>query len=187
MPSGSGGPELLLAIAERRDRASELRKPRVIARRLQTSRLPRPRGGRQCINVVVERLAGIADLTLHVPVEGSKQSGGSLFEQSCADWLRVVMNRIGPDLFASCFLVFVGERLPEAVGQIAIDGKSSRRSHDRGRGQAALHLVFRAVVAAAVLELADQLLTGRIRAPEWAYRSACSQGCTGDPSARRFR
>ncbi|AZO19501.1 MAG: ISAs1 family transposase [Mesorhizobium sp.] len=59
----------------------------------------------------------------------------------CADWLRVVMNRIGPDLFASCFLAFVGERLPEAVGQIAIDGKTSRRSHDRGRGQAALHLV----------------------------------------------
>lgn len=59
----------------------------------------------------------------------------------CADWLRVVMNRIGPDLFASCFLAFVAERLPEAVGQIAIDGKTSRRSHDRGCGQAALHLV----------------------------------------------
>ena len=59
----------------------------------------------------------------------------------CADWLRVVMNRIGPDLFASCFMSFVAERLPEAVGQIAIDGKTSRGSHDRGRGQAALHLV----------------------------------------------
>ena len=59
----------------------------------------------------------------------------------CADWLRVVMNRIGPELFASCFLNFVAERLPDCVGQIAIDGKTSRRSHDRGRGQAALHLV----------------------------------------------
>lgn len=59
----------------------------------------------------------------------------------CADWLRGVMNRIGPDLFASCFLNFVAERLPEAVGQIAIDSKTSRRSHDRGRGQVALHLV----------------------------------------------
>jgi predicted transposase YbfD/YdcC len=59
----------------------------------------------------------------------------------CADWLRVVMNRIGPELFASCFLNFVAERLPDAVGQIAIDGKTSRRSPDRGRGQAALHLV----------------------------------------------
>jgi predicted transposase YbfD/YdcC len=59
----------------------------------------------------------------------------------CADWLRVVMNRIDPELFASCFLNFVAERLPGAVGQIAIDGKTSRRSHDRGKGQAALHLV----------------------------------------------
>jgi predicted transposase YbfD/YdcC len=64
----------------------------------------------------------------------------------CADWLRVVMNRIGPDLFASCFMNFAAERLPKAAGQIAagqiaIDGKTSRRSHDRGRGQAALHLV----------------------------------------------
>jgi predicted transposase YbfD/YdcC len=59
----------------------------------------------------------------------------------CADWLRVVMNRIGPDLFASCFMNFVAERLPKAGGQIAIDGKASRRSHDRGSGKAALHLV----------------------------------------------
>jgi predicted transposase YbfD/YdcC len=59
----------------------------------------------------------------------------------CADWLRVVMNRIEPELFAACFMSFVAERLPHAGGQIAIDGKTSRRSHDRGRGQAALHLV----------------------------------------------
>lgn len=59
----------------------------------------------------------------------------------CADWLRVVMNRVSPDLFAACFLAFVAERLPDALGQIAIDGKTSRRSHDRGRGQAALYLV----------------------------------------------
>lgn len=59
----------------------------------------------------------------------------------CADWLRVVMNRIEPELFSACFLSFAAERLPGAVGQIAIDGKTSRRSHDRGRGQAALHLV----------------------------------------------
>ncbi len=51
------------------------------------------------------------------------------------------MNRIGPDLFASCILAFVAERLPAVVGQIAIDGKTSCGSHDRGRGQAALHLV----------------------------------------------
>ena len=63
------------------------------------------------------------------------------FGVPCADWLRVVMNRIDPELFADCFRGFVAERLPAAVGQIAIDGKTSRRSHDRGKGQAALHLV----------------------------------------------
>jgi predicted transposase YbfD/YdcC len=59
----------------------------------------------------------------------------------CADWLRVVMNRVDPDLFAACFRDFVADMLPGSVDQIAIDGKTSRRSHDRGRGQAALHLV----------------------------------------------
>ena len=43
----------------------------------------------------------------------------------CADWLRVVMNRIDPELFASCFLNFVGERLPGAVGQRAVADKSN--------------------------------------------------------------
>lgn len=63
------------------------------------------------------------------------------FGVPCADWLRVVMNRIEPGLFAACFMSFAAERLPAAAGQIAIDGKTSRGSHDRGRGQAALHLV----------------------------------------------
>ena len=59
----------------------------------------------------------------------------------CADWLRVLLNRLDPELFAACFRSFVAERLPGKVDQIAIDGKTSRRSHDRGKGQAALHLV----------------------------------------------
>jgi len=63
------------------------------------------------------------------------------FGVPCADWLRVVMNRIDPGLFSACFTSFAAERLPGAAGQIAIDGKASRRTHDRGRGQAALHLV----------------------------------------------
>ena len=48
----------------------------------------------------------------------------------CADWLRVVMNRIGPELFASCFLNFVAERLPGAVGQIAIACPGEGRGQD---------------------------------------------------------
>ena len=59
----------------------------------------------------------------------------------CADWLRTVMNRIDPDLFAACFSSWVAECWPDRPDLVAIDGKTSRRSHDRKRGQKALHLV----------------------------------------------
>jgi predicted transposase YbfD/YdcC len=59
----------------------------------------------------------------------------------CADWLRTVMNRIDPDLFAACFSSWVAECWPGRPDLVAIDGKTSRRSHDRKRGQKALHLV----------------------------------------------
>src|SRR5712691_10357296 len=59
----------------------------------------------------------------------------------CADWLRTVMNRIDPDLFAACFSSWVAECWPDKSDLVAIDGKTSRRSHDRKRGQKALHLV----------------------------------------------
>ena len=59
----------------------------------------------------------------------------------CADWLRTVINRIDPDLFAACFSSWVAECWPNRPDLVAIDGKTSRRSHDRKRGQKALHLV----------------------------------------------
>jgi len=59
----------------------------------------------------------------------------------CADWLRTVMNRIDPDLFQACFSSWVAECWPGKPDLVAIDGKTSRRSHDRKRGQKALHLV----------------------------------------------
>lgn len=59
----------------------------------------------------------------------------------CADWLRTVMNRVDPDLFAACFSSWVAACWPHQPGLVAIDGKTSRRSHDRKRGQKALHLV----------------------------------------------
>jgi len=59
----------------------------------------------------------------------------------CADWLRTVMNRIDPDLFAACFSSWVAECWPNRPDLVAIDGKTSRRSHDRKRGHKALHLV----------------------------------------------
>ncbi|HEX9858783.1 MAG TPA: ISAs1 family transposase [Paracoccaceae bacterium] len=59
----------------------------------------------------------------------------------CEDWLRVVMNRLDPDLFSACFTAWAAELRPEAIDLVAIDGKSSRRSHDRSKGRKALHLV----------------------------------------------
>jgi predicted transposase YbfD/YdcC len=59
----------------------------------------------------------------------------------CADWLRNIMNHIDPDLFSACFSAWVEQMWPEKRDQIAIDGKTSRRSHDKGNGKRALHLV----------------------------------------------
>jgi predicted transposase YbfD/YdcC len=59
----------------------------------------------------------------------------------CADWLRTVMNRINPNLFRDCFTSWVAECWPDKLGLVAIDGKTSRRSHNRRTGQKALHLV----------------------------------------------
>lgn len=59
----------------------------------------------------------------------------------CADWLRTLMNRVDPELFQACFTAWVGECWPDRPELVALDGKTSRRSHDRRRGRAALHLV----------------------------------------------
>jgi predicted transposase YbfD/YdcC len=59
----------------------------------------------------------------------------------CADWLRTVMNRIDPELFAACFSSWVAECWPDKPDLVAIDGKTSRRSHNRKTGQKPLHLV----------------------------------------------
>ena len=63
------------------------------------------------------------------------------FGTPCADWLRVVMNRIDPDLFQQCFTDWATALRPNAPKLIAIDGKTSRRTHDRSRGRRALHMV----------------------------------------------
>ena len=70
----------------------------------------------------------------------------------CEDWLRSLMNRIDPALFAACFTSWVQAQFPVTAPEvtapeviapevIAIDGKTSRGSHDRKAGKRALHLV----------------------------------------------
>ena len=56
-------------------------------------------------------------------------------------WLTILMNRINPGLFAAAFAAWVRESWPDKAGLVAIDGKTSRRSHDRTAGTAPLHLV----------------------------------------------
>lgn len=56
-------------------------------------------------------------------------------------WLTLLMNRIDPALFSACFTAWVRETWPERPDFVAIDGKTSRRSHDRSKGKAPLHLV----------------------------------------------
>ena len=80
------------------------------------------------------------------------------FAQSKEDWLceflglengipshdtfRRVFSLLRPEAFEECFRAWVASMRQMLPGEIvAIDGKSSRRSHDRGAGLGALHLV----------------------------------------------
>jgi len=58
-----------------------------------------------------------------------------------ARWLRMLMNRIDPALFADCFQSWAAAMRPDTPALVAIDGKTSRGSHNRPQGRAALHLV----------------------------------------------
>ena len=58
-----------------------------------------------------------------------------------ARWLRILLNRIDPGLFADCFRSWATALRPDAPDLVAIDGKTLRRSHDRSAERPALHLV----------------------------------------------
>lgn len=56
-------------------------------------------------------------------------------------WLTILMNRINPALFSAAFTAWVRATWPDRPDFVAIDGKTSRRSHNRTAGEAPLHLV----------------------------------------------
>jgi predicted transposase YbfD/YdcC len=58
-----------------------------------------------------------------------------------ARWLNILMNRVDPGLFSAAFTGWVRETWPDRPDLVAIDGKTSRRSHDRNADRAPLHLV----------------------------------------------
>ncbi len=57
----------------------------------------------------------------------------------CERWLRSLINRLDPTLFARCFASWVAELWPGRHDFIAIDGKTARRTHDQRKGLKALH------------------------------------------------
>lgn len=56
-------------------------------------------------------------------------------------WLTLLMNRVDPDLFGQAFTDWVRATWPARPDLVAIDGKTSRRSHDRATGAPPLHTV----------------------------------------------
>ncbi len=57
----------------------------------------------------------------------------------CERWLRALVNRIDPLLFGHCFDSWTAQIWPNRHEFIAIDGKTSRRTHDQRKGLKALH------------------------------------------------
>jgi hypothetical protein len=57
----------------------------------------------------------------------------------CARWLRILLNRVAPTVFAPCFQGWIAAMWPGRHEFIAIDGKTARRTHDHRKGLKALH------------------------------------------------
>jgi predicted transposase YbfD/YdcC len=57
----------------------------------------------------------------------------------CERWIRALVNRVDPVLFGRCFNGWIAALWPDRHEFIAIDGKTSRRTHDKRIGLKALH------------------------------------------------
>ena len=57
------------------------------------------------------------------------------------DTLNDVINALPADTFSACFVAWVESLRQDAPDIVAIDGKTSRRAHNRSRGKSPLHLV----------------------------------------------
>lgn len=76
-------------------------------------------------------------------------------------WLTLLMNRINPALFSAVFTDWVRASWPDRPDFLAIDGKTSRRSHDRAAGASPLHLV-------SAFATASRLVLGQEAVPDKA-------------------
>ena len=80
-------------------------------------------------------------------------------------WLTILMNRINPALFSAAFTAWVRETWPERPEFIATCGKTSRRSHDRAKSAAPLHLV-------SAFATTNRLVLGQEAVPDKAGEAA---------------
>jgi predicted transposase YbfD/YdcC len=85
--------------------------------------------------------AHLGFLRRHLPYANGVPGERWLTMSIAPDRRVTLMNRINPGLFAAAFADWVRESWPEKADLVAIDGRTSRRSHDRGAGAAPLHLV----------------------------------------------
>lgn len=90
-------------------------------------------------------------LRRHLPYEDGVPGGR---------WLTILMNRINPALFEAAFTAWVREAWPDRPEFVAIDGKTSRRSHDRASGGEPPHLVS-AFATTARLVLGQQAVSDK--------------------------
>jgi predicted transposase YbfD/YdcC len=94
-----------------------------------------------------------------------------------------VFARLDPTEFRACFLAWV-QRVSTSrdltAGVVAIDGKAARRSHDRGQGKAALHLVSAWASANSLVlgQLATEQKSNEITAIPALLRLLALEGCT---------
>jgi predicted transposase YbfD/YdcC len=99
-----------------------------------------------------------------------------------ARWLNLLINRIDPAVFATAFTSWVRQTWPDRLDLVAIDGKTSRRSHDRGADKAPLHLLS-AFATTARLVLGQEAVTGNgneiTTIPALIERLAANDGLNG--------
>lgn len=97
-------------------------------------------------------------------------------------WLTLLMNRVDPALFSSTFSAWVRATWPDCPDLVAIDGKTSRASHDRAENKAPLHLVS-AFATTSRLVLGQEAVDGKANElaaiPVLIDRLAENDGLTG--------
>src|SRR5215470_5572231 len=77
----------------------------------------------------------------------------------CVRWLQTLVNRVDPVLFGRCFESWIKQLWPDWHDLIAIDGKTSRRTHDKRKGLKALHTLSAYATNA-------RLVLGQLSVPE---------------------